>query len=178
MQRIIVIGPSGAGKSTMARELHRLTSIPLVHLDRAFWHPHWQETNRDEWRRVQENMVAGSTWIIDGTYASTLDIRLRAADTVLFLDFPRRIYLGRAVKRWARYRGTTRPDMGEDCPEKIDWEFLRWIWRWNKNERPQVMEQLDGVSTGTQVVRIRTPRQAVRFLRSVEAAQENVGPER
>lgn len=163
MQRILVIGPSGAGKSTLARQLQELTGIFVIHLDQVYWHPNWKETSRNEWRILQENLVQRPTWIIDGNYGATLDIRLQAADTVIFLDFPRRLCLWRVLKRLVQYRGRSRPDMAPGCPEKIDREFLRWIWRWPVDERPLVMARLSQAPNVTQIT-LKTPRQVRDFL--------------
>ncbi|WP_337956063.1 hypothetical protein [Alicyclobacillus herbarius] len=128
MKRIAIIGSPGAGKSTFACRLGDITGIEVFHLDRLFWHPGWVEMPRPEWMELQRKLVQRPSWIIDGNYGSTMDIRIQAADTVIFLDVPRRVCLWRVMKRVIRYHGQTRPDMGAHCPEKIDLEFFRYIW--------------------------------------------------
>ena len=81
MDRVAVVGPVGAGKSTFAAALGERTGLPVVHLDRHFWHPGWVETPRDEWRRRQAELFAGDRWIADGNYGRTFDERFSRADT-------------------------------------------------------------------------------------------------
>jgi adenylate kinase family enzyme len=89
MQRIAVVGSGGAGKSTFARQLGERTAIPVIHLDRHFWKPECVETPRHEWREVQRGLLAGETWIVDGNYGATFDVRFSRADTVIVLALPR-----------------------------------------------------------------------------------------
>jgi adenylate kinase family enzyme len=89
MKRILIIGSGGAGKSTLSRCLQKLLGIPLVHLDSIFWKPGWVETPRPEWKRIVCELVQGDSWIMDGNYSGTLDIRIDACDTIIFLDLPR-----------------------------------------------------------------------------------------
>lgn len=127
MQRILVIGSPGAGKSTLARDIAARTDLPLFNLDRIFWLPGWTERDRDEGRAELANVLAQDRWIIDGNYGSSLPMRIARADTVVWLDYPTHLCLIRAIKRWWPYRGHTRPDMTEDCPERLDIEFLIYI---------------------------------------------------
>lgn len=142
MRRILVIGCSGAGKSTLARQLSAKLHIEVIHLDALFWNPGWVPTPKAEWREKVSRLCEKEQWIMDGNFSGTLSMRLQAADTVILFDFPRLLCLWGAFKRKFMYRGKTRPDMGAGCPEKIDAEFLKWIWNFNKNEKPQVAELL------------------------------------
>jgi len=127
MQRVLVIGSPGAGKSTLARALAQSTGLPVHHLDRMHWLPGWVERDRAEGRMMLEAVLASPQWIIDGNYGSTLPLRLERADTVVWLDYPTRICLWRAISRWWRFRGQARPDMTEGCLERLDLEFLLYI---------------------------------------------------
>jgi adenylate kinase family enzyme len=164
MQRIAIIGSSGAGKSTLARKLGDLLDLPIVHLDALHWRPGWVEPPEDEWRALQEAAVAQQRWIIDGNYGSTLDIRLAAADAIIFLDLPRTLCVWRIFLRWLRYRGRSRPDMAEGCPEKLDWGFVRWVWDYPHRSRPIVLEKLARLAQDKAVFVLRRPRDVARFL--------------
>ncbi|MHB9144319.1 MAG: DNA topology modulation protein [Symbiobacteriia bacterium] len=166
VQRIAIIGSGGAGKSTLARQLGDILGIEIVHLDRLFWHPGWVETPRDQWLAVQEEEVRRERWIIDGNYLGTMDVRLASADTVIFLDLPRILCVFRAFKRAVGHWGRSRPDMGEGCPEKVDWEFLRWIWGFPAKTRPEIL-RLAGLPDGVQVTQLRSSRAVDRFLRGL-----------
>lgn len=112
MKKIILIGSGGSGKSTLARQLGNKLNIKVHHLDTLFWKPNWEGVPKEEQRTVQNELVKGEKWIIDGNYGGTMDIRINAADTIIFLDIHRTICVYRAFKRIVQYRNKTRPDMG------------------------------------------------------------------
>jgi adenylate kinase family enzyme len=142
MRRILVIGCSGSGKSTLARRLGGILELPVIHLDRHFWRPGWVETPREEFRERVRELVAREAWIMDGNYSSTLDIRLEAADTAVFLDYPRPVCLRRILRRRLLSGVRPRPDMNPDCPERLSWEFVEYIWNYRKSRRPGILERL------------------------------------
>ncbi|PTQ85499.1 adenylate kinase family enzyme [Trichococcus patagoniensis] len=163
-KRIVVIGCSGSGKSTFSRKLHHLTGNPLYHLDKLFWLPDWELRSAEEQDRIQKERIKEDKWIIDGNYQRTLPIRLGRADTVIFFDYPRRVCLYRALKRVLLNRKRTRSDMGEGCPERFDWEFMKFIWNFNKNNRPGLVALLGQVPDGIVIHHFRRPREAADCL--------------
>ena len=142
MQRVMVIGISGAGKSTFAKALARRTGLPLIHLDKEFWKPGWVIPKRDEWRPKVAELAARNAWVLDGTYGSSLHLRLSRADTVVWFDYPRLKCLRRALWRSATTWRKTRDDMAPGCPEHFDPEFARYIWRFNDIQRPEIAQAL------------------------------------
>ncbi len=128
MNRIMIIGFSGSGKSTLAEKLGEILKIAPVHMDALFWLPGWRENSRENMRRELKPTVDSERWIIDGNYSKVLwEERLERADTVIFLDVNRFTCFKNAFLRSLRFKGCTRPDMGEGCTEKFDFEFARWI---------------------------------------------------
>lgn len=125
----MVIGiSSGVGKSTFAKELSETLLINVYHLDALYWKPGWREVSHDEFVAAQKSITCHETeWIIEGNYTSTFDIRAEQADTFIYLELPLMTCLYRVIKRWLKYRGKNRPDMGKDCLEKIDWQFIWFI---------------------------------------------------
>src|SRR5215218_8542893 len=111
MRRVLVLGSGGAGKSTFAARLAERTGLPLIHLDAEYWRPGWTGSPKREWLEKVERLTGGDEWIMDGNYGGTLQKRLAAADTVIFLDLPRIVCLARVVRRRLRFHGRTRPDM-------------------------------------------------------------------
>jgi len=114
-----------------------------------------------------KRIVNKEEWIIDGNYGGTIDIRLQAADTIIFLDIPRTICVYRAFKRMIQYRNKTRPDMGKDCNERLDINFLKWIWRYPKTKRPDIVKKLEGLSTEKQIIILQTPKQIQQFIENI-----------
>jgi len=160
--RVLVVGCCGAGKSTFARHLSMLTGVPLVHLDKEYWRPGWIEPEKDQWTAKVETLIVEPRWIIDGNYVSTLPLRLRRADSVIFLDLPRRICVLRSILRILRGYGRTRADMTQNCPERFHWDFLKFVWNFRRDHRPRVIEALRGFH-GTVVI-LKSPSAVAAFL--------------
>jgi len=89
MKKIMLIGSGGSGKSTLSKKIGEILNVPVYHLDQIFWKPGWGPTPEKEWDNLLRELVKKEKWIIDGNYSKTLDIRLKEADTVIFLDMPR-----------------------------------------------------------------------------------------
>lgn len=164
MKKVAIIGSGGAGKSTLARQLSEKIGIPVYHLDAILWKPNWVMTSKTEQRMIQNELITRESWIIDGNYGSTLDIRLNAADTIIYLDLPRTVCLYRAIKRRFQYRNRTRPDMAVDCKEKLDMEFLKWIWNYPKVKRPAILAMLKELSNEKNVIILSSRKEIKRFI--------------
>jgi adenylate kinase family enzyme len=169
MKRIAIIGSGGSGKSTLARQLGNVLQLPVYHLDKLFWQPNWQELPQDQWTQLQENLCSQTAWIMDGNYGGTMEVRLAAADTIIFLDMPRLLCLWRVTKRFLRYRGKSRPDMTQGCEERLTKEFLLWVWTYPTMRKPAILRRLEQLKTEKQVVILSSPKAVKTFL-----AQQNV----
>jgi adenylate kinase family enzyme len=163
MRRVAIVGCPGSGKSTLALQLGERLGLPVVHLDRLHWRPGWQAPPDDEWAETVRDAAAGERWIIDGNYGGTLKPRIDRADTVVMLDLPRRACLWRVAKRWARYRGRQRPEMGDGCPERLDAGFIKWIWDYPRRSRPKTLALLRAKPDG-RVFILRSARDIADFL--------------
>ena len=164
MKRVMIIGCGGAGKSTLARKLGEKTGLPVVHLDQIWWAPgNWQHIEKPEFDEKLALELQKPRWILDGNFNRTIEARLEACDTVIYLDYPRLVciknWLGRVIKNWGHHR----PDMTEGCTEWIDPEFVKWIWNFNKNNRARYYELLNNAGD-KKVVILKSRRQAERFL--------------
>jgi adenylate kinase family enzyme len=123
---------------------------------------------KPEWAARVAELVRRDAWIMDGNYSGTFDIRLKACDTLIFLDMPRLVCLWRVLKRWLAYRGRTRPDMAAGCDEKINMEFILWVWNYPRTNRPEVLRRMRENATSKQMIRLRSPAEAERFLAAVK----------
>ena len=143
MQCVSIIGCCGAGKSTLSRRLNELSNLPLIHLDREFWMDGWTPSNRDDFREHMTSVYQQNEWIIDGHYYSTLDDRLRYSDTVYHLDYSTSLCLFRTFKRMIIGYGRDRDDCANGCPERFDWEFVRYVFGFRKMFRERTLELLN-----------------------------------
>lgn len=156
MQRVVIVGPGGAGKSWLAKRIAERTHLPLIHLDREYWRPGWIETAKPEWNARVRALVAGDRWVIDGNYGGTLAVRMERADTIVFLDVSRWTSLAGVITR--RIVAKQRDDIASGCPERLNLEFLRWLWRYHDHHRPGVLEQIGAHAYGRTVITLRDRR--------------------
>lgn len=170
MQRVLVVGCPGAGKTTFGRRLAATVDLPLVHLDRHFWRPGWQTPDPQSWRDQIGALAAEPKWIMDGNYANTFDIRMLRADTLIWLDRPRSVCLRRVLTRTLVRYGRTRADLPENCPERFDTAFLRYVWNFQNLYRPKIENGLKAFGSHLHVIVLRNDRDVNSFLASAETA--------
>ena len=140
MKRIMVIGCPGSGKSTFSKALHEITDIPLYHLDMMYWNADRTTVDKAVFREKLSSTIQKSQWIIDGNYGSTIELRLQACDTVIFLDYPVDVCLNGIRER----RGKARTDLPWiEKSDEEDAEFIEFIKNYNSQSRPEVMALLD-----------------------------------
>jgi len=175
VERVVVLGPAGAGKTELATLIAARTGLPLVHLDPLFWRSGWTAAPEDEARAALRETIGRERWVLDGNFLDGRgDARFDRADTVVFLDLPRRTCFRRVLTRLARDRGRSRPDLPEGCSEGLDLALLRWIWRYPRTDRPAVLEllaDLDGVA----VRRLRSPRDVRRYVEELGGSRTTTG---
>ena len=162
MERVLVLGGCGAGKSTFAQRLGALLGTPVVHFDQQYFLPNWVEPEGNRWHEKIDEVLATDRWVIDGNYVPTLAQRLARADTVILLDLPTWICLARIFYRIASTYGRVRFDMASGCPERLDFEFIRYAATFRKRQRPRLLAGLQ--SFGGQVVPLRSPSEVEAFL--------------
>ena len=102
MDKVIVIGCAGAGKSTFARKLRDLTGLPLYYLDMLWHRPDRTTITREEFDAGLRKIIGTEKWIMDGNYGRTLEMRLKACDTVFLMDFPVEVCLEGVQSRIGR----------------------------------------------------------------------------
>lgn len=166
MQKVAIIGSCGAGKSTLAVNLGKKLNLPVIHLDAYYWQSGWQETDASQWLEIQQELIKGNSWIIDGNYGNTMGIRLAAADTVIWLDFNRYLCLWRVCKRYLKYPGKTRPDMGVNCPERLNRDFIQYVWNFPRVHRSKIIDKLANYQH-KQIIMLHNPHQVVDLLEGI-----------
>ena len=167
MQRILIIGCSGSGKSTLARRLGEQLQLPIIHLDQHYWQPGWVESEKAVWETKVKELVAQPSWVMDGNYSGTFHLRFPRADTVIFLDMPTYKSFWRVLKRTYRYHGRTRPDMPENCPERVDRKFWHYVLTYNLTRRKGILKKLEAEKERMQIVHLRSLKQIDEWLYSL-----------
>ena len=142
MKKIIVIGCPGSGKSTLSRALHSKTEIPLYHLDMMYWNADKSTVEKRVFLQRLSEVLQKNEWIIDGNYASTMELRMQKCDTVIFLDYPLDICLDGIESR----QDKARSDMPWVESGQYDEAFIGFIKAYNSQSRPQVMALLEKYS--------------------------------
>lgn len=172
MKKIMVIGISaGVGKSTFARRLGEGLPINLYHLDTFYWKPTWVEASEEEFSIAQQEIVREDQWIIEGNYNRTFEIRAEPADTIIYLELPLLVCLYRVIKRRIMNSGKTRPDMGEDCKEKIDWAFIKFIITTYYPRKRKMEERLMAFQTlgaKKEIIQLKSKKEIHTFLENIK----------
>jgi len=152
MKRVVVIGPGASGKSTLAVQLGQATGLPVIELDKVFWRPGLVGTPRDQWVAVQKSLVKENEWILDGDLGpyDAIEVRLSAADTVIFLDFSLFRCAWRAIRR---------------SRERVD--FWLWLFRYRRVSRPFLMTAIGKHANRATIHVLRNPRAVRRFVAEV-----------
>ena len=170
-ERVLVVGNSGSGKSTLSRALAERLGLPAVHLDTHFWLPGWTEPDQGAWRRRVEELVAAPRWVMDGNFGGTLPARVARAQAVVLLDLPTPLCLARILKRWRTWRGRSRPDLPEGCPEHIDLRFMAWVTTFRWRDLPRVHRALAEAPDGQRQLVLRSRAEVARLLAELEGAR-------
>jgi adenylate kinase family enzyme len=168
VDRIAIIGCGGSGKSHLARTLGSTLGITPAHLDGLYYDQDWKPLDEERFSEIQRGLVTAPRWIIDGNYASTLPIRLKSADTVIFLDLPGRVCLCGVLQRRLRHRGGQHQAIG--VYDRITWSFIRYILGYRQQMAPRVRTLIASHAAGADVVLLRSRRAARRYLAGVAAA--------
>jgi adenylate kinase family enzyme len=135
--KITIFGMPGSGKTTLARVLGNQLELPVHHLDKLLWAKGWVLRDKQEFLRDQLTLIHKDAWIIEGTCIGTLEHRYQNSDLVIFLHPSRIICLFRVLKRFLR-RGVLPTDKVEGNKERITWEFIKYLWVFEKRALPKI----------------------------------------
>ncbi len=162
MKRVMVIGCPGSGKSTLSIELNKITGLPLYHLDMLNWNADRTTVERTVFIKRLEQVLKGDRWIIDGNYGSTMEMRMSACDTIVFLDYPTDVCIEGVRSR----RGKPRQDIPWVEPEnEEDSEFMDFIKHYNEISKPIVINLLNKYQTKNIVI-LNSRSEAELFLKN------------
>ena len=162
MEKVIVIGSPGVGKSTFARKLRDRAALPLYYLDMIWHKSDGSNISREQFAAKLAEIIQKRHWIIDGNYAHTLEMRLRACETDFLLDYPLELCLAGAAARIGKKR--------EDMPwveQEFDAEFRQWIIDFPKDQLPQIYELLEQYKNGREIFIFHSRQQAEDYLKTL-----------
>ncbi|MBO4477870.1 MAG: adenylate kinase [Lachnospiraceae bacterium] len=161
-KKILVLGCSGSGKSTLSRKLQEITGLPLVHLDMVFWRPDHTHVSAEEFDEKLAEILQGDGWILDGDYSRTYEVRIRACDTVIFLDYG----LEQCMKGLNDRLGKVRTDMAWS-DRTLDPELVKYVEQYAANNRPTILALLEKYADKTTFV-FKTRAEAAAWLNDLE----------
>ena len=167
MQRVMIIGQPGSGKSTLACQLGVITKLPVIHIDLIHWQPGWVERDSAEKTRLCQEVHAQPQWIFEGGHSITYPERLSRAETVIWLDRGVALRIWRVIRRTLRAYGQTRPDLPENCPERLSYEFFHFIWRTRRTSREKMRALIASAPPDKAVHHLRSNRECASFLEDV-----------
>jgi len=174
-RRVVVVGTSGSGKTTLARRLGRALGVPNVELDALHWAPNWTEVPDEVMRERVDRALRGPGWVVDGNYLKMRDIVWSRADTIVWLDFSLPVMFWRVSLRTFR-RVVRRVELWHGNRESLrnmlrDPDHpVRWSWRYHASKRAHFEEWTElPVNAHVEIVRLRTPAEARRWLAGVTA---------
>ena len=174
MKRVMIVGQPGAGKSTLARLLGERTGLPVIHIDLIHWKPGWVERNREEKTKLCHEVHARDAWIFEGGHSTTWPERLDRCDTLIWLDFPLWLRVWRVFKRTLNEYGHSRVDLPEDCPERFDLKFYKFIWRTNKSAKQNMRSLFESAPSTKRKIKLSSRSDVSKFLAAINESHNNI----
>lgn len=168
MQRVMIIGQPGSGKSTLARKIGAAKALPVVHIDLIHWKAGWIERSGAEKDALIAVEHAKPKWVFEGGRSSTWPERLDRADTLIWIDLPLWLRMWRVLARTQRYRGISRPDLPEGCPEHYNWAFIKWIWDTRQRGRNQCKRLYEAAPATKDLFHLRNRGAVAAFVQELD----------
>jgi adenylate kinase family enzyme len=144
VRRVSVVGNSGSGKSSLARRIAAQLDVPHVELDAIHHLPGWEPIDPDEFMARISAVAQTDGWVIDGNYRTVVvdGPVWQHADTVVWLDLPRRTVMRQVITRTLR-RVVRRQELwnGNREPFRNLWAWdpyqsiIRWAWTQHEKYR-------------------------------------------
>ena len=178
MRKVSVVGTSGVGKSTFAAALAGGLGCPFLELDSVYHQAGWAPLDTDLFRARVAAVAAGERWVIDGNYSKVRDVVWARADTVVWLDLPRRVVMRRLAWRTLR-RVAGRAELWNGNRERwrnlFTWDrqesVISWGWHtFGSNRARYAAAAADPANGHLLFVRLTSARAVRRFLREAGSA--------
>jgi adenylate kinase family enzyme len=170
MKKVAVFGNAGGGKSTLSKRLSQITGLPLHILDKIQYRSGGIEISHEDYKRAHQQILVSDRWIIDGFGCmETLWLRLREADTLVFVDLPLYVHFWWVTKRLIT--GYFKPPEGWPQKSPILRSSLtsyRVLWLCHKYLTPKYREYIDRAQSSKSVYHIRSTEEISQFFESIE----------
>lgn len=174
-RRVAILGTSGSGKTTLARMVAERLDCRHIELDAIYHQAEWTPIDADEMRRIVADHIAADRWVVDGSYRRIVgDIVMANADTVVWLDLPRRVVMPRVIWRSIR-RVIGREEIWNGNRERLRNLFSRrpedniilWTWSTHRLRHTQLIEaRRDPAHAHITWVVLTSPRQVTDWVAS------------
>lgn len=163
----MILGGSGAGKSHLALRLSALGRLPSYHMDELSWRPGFVHRTTAEMDSLTRAIHAQDCWVLEGGHYETSRERAHRAHLLVWLDLSPAVQSMRVIRRAIRHHGEVRPCMAEGCPEHFGRhtiDVVRYVWETRRFHCEKIEEAVAAAPAGLRIARLRTARQARRFL--------------
>lgn len=167
----MIVGAPGSGKSTMAVAMGKLTGLPVFHMDKIHWKSGWVERSQSEKHKLTHDVHVLDNWIFEGGHSATYAGRIQRADTFIWLDFPVHLRLYRVLWRALKFKGRTRPDLPDGCPEQFNIQtlkFVGFILRTRNSARAKLRNIFKNPPPHLKVVRLTSNKEIKNYLHWLE----------
>lgn len=141
VKRISIVGGPGTGKSTLAYNLGKRLDLPVYHLDAIDHFENWRKRDSKERDKIILEKIEEPKWVIDGTYTSTLEKRLKNSDLVIFLNYKPIARIKGVLSRYIKGRNKEKAEI-PGCKEKMELKFIKFTLNWEKNKGRTIKEEL------------------------------------
>ena len=172
MNRVMVIGNAGGGKSTLSRAVCAVKGLPYFSIDQILWQPNWRRTPDHEFERRHNEMLSHRYWVIDGYGPMTsVQARLSACDTVIFIDHPLHVHFWWAAKRQLKSIFVGRSDGPDGCPmSRVTFRVFQMIWVLHWQTRPLLIGKIYSQANRVKIIHIQSPSELNSFVRRLAEA--------
>lgn len=166
-RRVMVVGSPGAEKGALARAIAERLRLPLIELESVYWRPGWTRPDAQTWRRQVAELAAREEWVMEGTFPSTLDLRVARADWFVYVDAPMLVCLSRKFKEMMRRDAGKRPEVAPGCPRRFDARLLKFIWTFPTSTAHQISAIIARERRNRTIFILRSKREQDEFLAKV-----------
>jgi len=171
VQRVLVAGVSGSGKTTMAARMGAILGVQHTEIDSLFHGPNWQP--RTDFMNDVDHLTSAGGWVTEWQYPAARPLLAKRAQLLVWLDFPVPVTMSRLVRRTVRRRLRREELWNGNLEAPLHTVFtdgdhiIRWGWR-TRHMYQELVPALERDFPGLCVVRLRTPREAERWVENLQ----------